>query len=71
MASDMEQLRLVRSQALALLAQLTAEPKPSYEIDGQSVSWNDYLRRLEGLVEWCDRRMAGDEPCEIRSQGVT
>jgi hypothetical protein len=71
MASDAEQLRLIRAQALALAAQITAAPKPSYEIDGQSMSWNEYLGRLEELVDWCDRKLSADEPCEFRTQAVT
>jgi hypothetical protein len=69
--SDAEQLRLIKTQALALLAELTAHPKPTYELDGQAVSWNEYLRRLQLTIDWCDRKLAGEEPFEIRSQGVT
>ncbi|MDD4268762.1 MAG: hypothetical protein PHN77_11070 [Thermoguttaceae bacterium] len=71
MPSDFEQLRTIRSQALAAIAEITASPKPSYTIDGQSVSWNSHLRRLRQTVDWCDRKLAGEEPFEISSQAGT
>ena len=71
MPSDLEQIRTIRSQTLAIIAELTANPKPTYYVDGQTVSWNDYLARLQATVDWCERKLAGEEPFEIRSQGIT
>jgi len=71
MPTDLEQIQTIRSQALARIAELTAAPKPTYFLDGQSVSWNDYLARLQATVEWCDRQLAGQEPIEVHSQGIT
>ena len=66
----MDPLKTIRSQTLARIAEITAEPKPSYTIDGQSVSWNDYLKTLRETVSWCDRMLNAENPgCEI-SQGV-
>lgn len=31
---------------IATITDITASPKPSYSIDGQSVSWESYLGRL-------------------------
>ena len=69
--SDLDQIRAIKSQTLAVLAELTANPKPTYYLDGQTVAWNEYLTRLQATVEWCDRRLAAEEPFEIQSQGVT
>jgi hypothetical protein len=71
MTDDLQQLRTIRSQTLALIAELTAQPKPTYQVEGQSVSWNEYLARLQETVDWCERKLAGEEPFEIRSQGIT
>ena len=71
MPSDSEQIQAIKRQTLARIAELTAEPKPTYFLDGQSVSWNDYLGRLQATVDWCDRQLAGQEPIEVLSQGVT
>jgi hypothetical protein len=69
--TDLEQLQQIKSQTLAVIAQITAAPKPSYAIDGQSVSWGQYLAALQATVDWCDRKLAGQEPFEIHSQGIT
>jgi len=71
MPSDLEHLQTIRSQTLALIAELTASPKPTYFLDGQTVSWNDYLARLQATVDWCERKLSGEEPFEIHSQGMT
>ncbi len=71
MPTDLEQLQTIRTQALASIAEITAAPKPSYTLDGQTVSWNAYLRRLQQTVDWCERKMAGEQPIEVRSQAGT
>ena len=71
MPSDLEQLRIIYSQTLAIIAQLTSDPKPSYTVDGQTVSWSDYLAKLQETVDWCEKKLAGQEPFEIHSQGAT
>jgi hypothetical protein len=71
MSTDPERLAAIKSQALATLASVTATPKPSYQIDGQTVSWGEYIRQLTNLVEWCDRQLAGDEPFEFHTEAYT
>ena len=71
MAIDREQLLTIRSSALAQLAELRETPKPTYTVDGQTVSWESYARSLQDTVDWCDTKLAGDEPFEIHSQGYT
>ena len=51
----------IKTQTLSLIAELTANPKPSYNVDGQSVLWTDYLKQLRATVEWCDQQMAQSE----------
>jgi hypothetical protein len=71
MSSDVEQLQTIKSRTLALIADLTQNPKPTYDLDGQSVSWSEYLGRLTATVDWCDRRMTTDAPVEVSSRGTT
>lgn len=70
MPTDLEQIQTIKSQALASIAEITANPKPSYTIDGQSVAWNAYLYRLRQTVDWCDRKQAAQQPVEVRSQAM-
>jgi hypothetical protein len=56
---------------LALIAELTAQPKPSYQIDGQNVAWSDYLKQLQDTVAWCEQQIPDQTPVEIRTQGFS
>ena len=71
MPSDIQQLVTIKSQTLARMAEITAQPKPTYQIDGQLVAWGDYLTQLQRTVDWCNEMLAGEQPFEIQSQGYT
>ena len=71
MASETDQIAAIRAQTLAQLEELRANPKPSYSIDGQSVSWTDYVESLERTVDWCDRKLRDCNPFEFKSEGTT
>jgi len=71
MPSDTQQLDTIKAQTLARIAEITAGPKPSYELDGQKIAWSDYLQQLRSTVDWCNEKLAGETPFEIRSQGYT
>lgn len=71
MSSDAQQITTIKAQALARIAEITAEPKPSYELDGQKIAWSDYLKQLRSTVDWCNEKLAGETPFEIRSRGYT
>lgn len=60
MPTDVERFQTIRSQTLTLIETLTANPKPSYNIDGQQVLWADYLRTLQETIAWADDMIAGD-----------
>jgi hypothetical protein len=71
MPSDQQQLETIKSQTLAILADITANPKPSYNIDGQSISWTEYLGQLQRTIDWCDRGIAAAAPTELHTEGGT
>ncbi len=71
MPNDAEQIATIKTQTLAQIAEITAEPKPSYNIDGQKIDWGDYLGQLQKTVDWCNEKLAGEEPFEFRSQGYS
>ncbi|MGN1273542.1 MAG: hypothetical protein ACI4UF_03035 [Thermoguttaceae bacterium] len=62
-----QQIETIRSQTLAMIAELTKNPKPSYTIEDQSVSWESYLARLQATIEWCNAQLAANDPVEIRT----
>ena len=71
MPSDAEQIAAIKTQTLTLIEEITAEPKPTYNVDGQMVAWERYLEQLRQTVDWCNRKLAGEEPFEFHSRGVT
>jgi hypothetical protein len=64
-------LLAARDQIAQNLADMTADPKPNYKIDGQVVSWqglfDSYLSQLEKL----NGQIAAADPFEIHSRGFT
>lgn len=48
----------IRGNALDRLADLTANPKPEYWIDGQRVLWQQYHDQLERTIAFCDQKIA-------------
>jgi hypothetical protein len=50
---------------------ITAERKPTYSVDGQTFSWNDYRSRLLSDLREIDVQIAGEEPAEFCSQAFS
>ena len=71
MPTDLEQLQTIKSQLLARIVAVTAEAKPNYNIDGQSVSWGTYLDQLWAKVEKIDQQINANEIYEEVSRGIT
>ncbi len=71
MPTDAENLATIKSQTLVIMADLTANPKPSYNIDGQEVFWSEYMAQLRATIKWVDQQIATGTPYEIHSQGFT
>jgi hypothetical protein len=46
-----DDLNTAKANVAAILAQITADPKPTYSIDGQSVSWESYFSMLSDKLE--------------------
>lgn len=71
MATDIQQIETIRTQTLSLIQQITESPKPTYSINGQSVSWGQYLKQLQDTVTWCDSQMDSYSPGEVIMKGYT
>ena len=71
MPTDSAQIATIKSQTLQIIADITAQPKPTYMIDGQMVSWGAYLSQLRDTVKWCNDQAANEAPFEIHSRGVS
>jgi len=62
-------LNAARDNIAAQLADLTTNPKPSYSIDGQQISWDAHFRALSQELDRLNLLIQAAEPYEIRTQG--
>lgn len=69
--SNAEILKRIKSQTLAVMDEVTRNPRPSYNIDGQQVGWTAYLQQLRETVKWCDEQLNSDDLYEGRSTAFT
>jgi hypothetical protein len=70
MATEAENLQTAIDQVCAKIVAVTANPRPSYGIDGQSISWGEYYSGLVKLRE--DLKLAlinAQGPFEFHLQG--
>ena len=69
--TDNNYYQLIRSQTLNVITEITSHPQPAYTVEDRTFSWSAYMQRLLGIVNWCDEKIAADEPFEFHSQGNT
>ena len=69
--SDIQQLETIRTNTLAQIEDIRADPKPTYWLDGQRVHWQEYVESLQATVDWCDQKIMDAELFEIRSRGTS
>lgn len=70
--STTDALQNIRNNILARIQEITAAPKPNYNIDGQQVSWQSYLDSLMANLRRIDDQIAlTQDPFEIVSRGIT
>ena len=55
-------LTTLKSQIEARLLEITASPKPSYSIDGQSFSYNEYFTTLMEQLAKTKEAIAQEDP---------
>ena len=69
--SNAQTLATIKTNLLARIQEVTAQPKPNYNIDGQSVSWQSYLDSLFAKLDKINEQINSDTPFEEVSRGVT
>ncbi len=72
MASYADNLTTAKNNIAAQLAAMTLNPKPSYSIDGESVSWGEHFTNLTNQLLVIEQRLQmADGGFEVRSIGET
>jgi len=69
--SYLDDLITSRANIAANIAAVTASPKPSYSVQGQSVSWGEYLAQLQDAFDKVNATIARLQgPYEVRSEAI-
>lgn len=69
--SDLENLKVALSNLVAALLTATTPPLAiSYSIEGQSVSYGDYIRMLTEAIKALHELIVSFEPYELRSSAI-
>lgn len=72
MATVLEDLQESKENLVTRLKEVTAKPKPSYSIDGQSVSWESYTQMLTAQIKALNELIAIEGgPTELVSNGIS
>ena len=70
MASDAENIATTISNLLSALATESANPKPSYQVNGQNVDWNGYRTSLLQQIKDLKELQQLTDPWEVTIQGM-
>ena len=68
MATAAENLQTAYDNFAAKLAEISESPKPSYSIDGQSVSWVEYYKFLMEQMKSIREELSSNDPVEEVSE---
>lgn len=60
MSEVSESLATIRTNLLTAISDVTANPKPSYDIDGQSVSHSEHLKTLLDSLAQINKQIRED-----------
>jgi hypothetical protein len=72
MATYSENLVTIRDGITAKLAAMSANPKPNYSIDGESMSWQSLFDSLVSQLDKINAQIQmADGGFEVRTQGIT
>ena len=67
MPSNLDNLQQIKSNLIAKLEEVTQCPKPTYSIDGQSVSWTEYYKMLMEQIKSINELIQMEDPYIIKS----
>lgn len=69
--SEATTLAAIKTNLLARIEEVTAQPKPNYSVDGQQISWQSYLDSLMLNLDRINAQINASEPYEEVSRGIT
>ena len=63
-------LATAQANLAAKLLEATANPRPTYSVEGQSVSYGDYLRMIQDAMKAINEMATALVPYEVKSVAV-
>lgn len=66
--SDLSNLQTLKTNLITALNDAIASPKPTYSIDGQSISWGEYYRMLSEQIKVVNELINMEDPYWHTSQ---
>lgn len=71
MATNAENLATARTNFITKLAAISADPKPSYNVNGQQFAWTEFYTFLTQQIAQIDNLIAAEDgPYEVQVEGV-
>lgn len=70
--TNTDTLTTIKTQILSNIEDVTLNPKPNYNIDGQSISWSEYLKSLFDSLAMVNQQLVIEAgPFELESRGTS
>jgi hypothetical protein len=60
-------LQTVLDNYVSILEDISANPKPSYQVGDRAVSWNEYQKMLLDLIKGLNEQINALSPFELRT----
>lgn len=68
--TNADTIQTILDNTLTAIATATANPLPSYQIDGTSVDHAGYLASLWATIDKCRAQLSAEEPFEVVTRGA-
>ena len=68
--SDATDLAEIKANIITALKTASANPKPNYSVDGQSVSWGDYFKMLNDQLTAVNLQINAETPYEYETRVI-
>jgi hypothetical protein len=68
LGSQVQQLQTIMQQIDQRMVELTAQSKPTYSVDGQSISWESYFSMLSTQRKAVEEMLQRAQPYMVRTR---
>lgn len=69
--TNRDRIRQTRDNLIAIREQISRKPKPTYDIDGQEVSWESYFKMLTEQIDKLKDQADSEDDDDIVEEHTT